>query len=62
MAYDELASRFYIYSGKEGEERRKVLYVSTNEKKLNEQMKKDAVGDLKCVMPLPLSATKTDTP
>ena len=55
MAYDELASRFYIYSGKEGEERRKVLYVSTNEKKLNEQMKKYAVGDLKCVMPLPLS-------
>lgn len=55
MAYDELASRFYIYSGKEGEERRKVLYVSTNEKKLNEQIKKYAVGDLKCVMPLPLS-------
>lgn len=55
MNYEELASRFYIYPAKEGEERRKVLYVSTNEKPLNENMKKYSLGDLKCVMPLPLA-------
>lgn len=55
LVFEDLASRFYIYPAKDGEERRKVLYVSTNEKHLNENMKKYSLGDLKCVIPLPLS-------